>query len=223
MSLVKVFTSSIGKKLVMAFTGLFLISFLIIHVSMNSMIFLNDGGEAFEEAAHFMSHNWIVRFLELGLFAGLIIHIIQGYLLTLQNRKTRGGSYGMTAGNQTSKWYSRSMGVLGSIILIFLVVHLSQFWLDTKADLYVHQDPNYKLYGEMKNAFSYEWVVIIYLLGVIGLGWHLIHGFSSAFQTIGINSPTYNKIIKNAGIGFTLIVCTLFALMPILMYLNIIQ
>jgi succinate dehydrogenase / fumarate reductase, cytochrome b subunit len=222
MSLAKAFTSSIGKKLVMGFTGLFLISFLVIHVSVNSMIFLNDKGESFNAAARFMSHNWIVRFLEIGLLLGIIIHIAQGYLLTYQNNKARETKYAVAPGNSTSKWYSRSMGVLGSIILIFLAVHLSHFWIGTKANLYLNGDPKMDTFLEMKHAFSNIWTVIIYCAGVIGLGWHLVHGFPSAFQTIGLRNPKYEPIIKTSGVVFTLIVCLLFCLMPILMHINII-
>lgn len=222
MSLAKAFTSSIGKKLIMGFTGLFLISFLVIHVSVNSMIFLNDSGESFNAAARFMSHNWIVRFLEIGLLAGIILHIVQGYMLTLQNNKARAVKYAVAPGNSTSKWYSRSMGVLGSIILIFLVVHLSHFWAGTKANLYLHNDTPTNTFEEMKHAFSNILTVVIYCLGVIGLGWHLVHGFPSAFQTIGLRNPKYESIIKITGVLFTLIVCTLFCLMPILMHLKVI-
>ena len=87
------FTSSIGKKFIMAFTGLFLITFLIVHAGINSCIFLNDNGQTFNTFGHFMSHNWIVRFLEVGLFAGLILHIIQGLLLWKQNRAARPVGY----------------------------------------------------------------------------------------------------------------------------------
>jgi succinate dehydrogenase / fumarate reductase, cytochrome b subunit len=219
MSIAQVFTSSIGRKLVMGLTGLFLISFLVIHVGINSMIFFNDGGATFNEYAHFMSHNFIVRLLEIGLLAGIIIHIYQGFYLTLQNNKTRPSKYAVSAGNATSKWYSRSMGVLGSLLLIFLAVHLSQFWLDTKKGLYITGE-EVNPFNEMKMAFSHLWVVSVYVLGVIALAWHLIHGFPSAFQTLGINNPKYNGLIKTAGLGFTIIVCTLFALMPIAMHLQ---
>ena len=105
------FTSSIGKKFTMGLTGLFLISFLVIHCTVNSMIFFNDGGEMFNTWAHFMSHNYIVRFLEIGLFAGLIVHIVQGLLLWKQNNAARPVKYAMNAAGTNSKWYSRSMGL----------------------------------------------------------------------------------------------------------------
>ena len=213
------FTSSIGRKLVMSFTGLFLISFLIVHAGANSCIFLNDGGETYNSVAHFLSHNWIVRFLEIGLFVGLIAHIVQGLMLTIQNNSTRKTKYAVSAGNATSKWYSRSMGILGSLLLIFLVIHLKDFFIGTKIALYSGDQPH-NLYDEMKEEFSNIWIVIIYLLGVFALCWHLIHGFSSAFQTLGVNSPKYNSLIKNAGYAYTILICAAFALMPIAFYLG---
>src|SRR5687767_1748907 len=121
-------SSSIGKKFTMASTGLFLVLFLIIHAGVNSCIFLNDNGRTFEAVAHFMSHNWIVRFLEIGLFAGLIIHIIQGLIVWRQNKKARPVGY-YKKSDRGSTWYSRSMGILGTLLLIFLVLHISHFFV----------------------------------------------------------------------------------------------
>ena len=216
------FTSSIGKKLIMAITGISLILFLIVHSTVNGMIFFNDNGETFNYYAHFLSHNWLMRLAEVGLFVGLILHIVQGLLLTAQNNSKRPVKYAVNPGNETSPWYSRSMGILGSLLLIFLVIHLSHFWIDTKSDLYItHEDGN--LYEEMREVFSQLWVVIVYLCGVIALCWHLIHGFRSAFQTLGINSPKYNGLIRNAGIAYSLIVCLAFSLMPLAFYFGWIQ
>jgi succinate dehydrogenase / fumarate reductase cytochrome b subunit len=217
------FTSSIGKKLIMGLTGLFLITFLIVHVSVNSCIFLNDGGETFNSIAHFMSHNWLLRFLEIGLFAGLILHIIQGLILWKQNSKARPVKYSVNATNQNSKWYSRSMGLLGTLLLFFLIIHVSKFFLDTKIAMYGDRgvnDASHNLYEEMKTEFQNWWVVVIYILGLISLFWHLIHGFQSAFQTLGINHKKYTPIIKIIGIGYSVIICILFALMPIAFYMG---
>jgi succinate dehydrogenase / fumarate reductase, cytochrome b subunit len=220
MSVLAAFNSSIGKKLIMGFTGLFLVSFLVVHVGINSMIFFNDQGATYNEWAYFMSHNWIVRFLELGLFAGIIAHIVQGITLTLSNQAKRPNKYAVSAGNTTSKWYSRSMGILGSLLLIFMVVHLAQFWVGTKAALYLHNDEPHNLFEKMKDLFANPLIVALYLIGVISLAWHLVHGIPSAFQTLGINNIKYNTIIKNFGYGFSIIVCLLFAMMPIAIYMG---
>lgn len=217
------FTSSIGKKFLMGLTGLFLISFLIVHAGINSCIFLNDNGETFNKAAHFMSHNWIIRFMEIGLFAGLLLHIIQGLLLWSQNRRSRPVKYAMTDAKKNSRWYSRSMGVLGSLLLIFLAVHISNFFVGTKVALYAHNDAPHNLYVEMQEKFSNIWLVLFYLAGVFSLFWHLLHGFSSAFQTLGINHKRYTPIIRSAGVAYTYIICILFALMPLAFHFKWIQ
>jgi succinate dehydrogenase / fumarate reductase, cytochrome b subunit len=223
MTFKQIFTSSIGKKLAMGLTGLFLITFLVIHCTVNSMIFFNDGGEMFNYYAHFMSHNYIVRVLEIGLFVGLFVHIIQGLLLWKQNNAARPVKYAVNAATTNSKWYSRSMGLLGTLLLFFLILHISKFFVDTKIALYANggeNDASHNLFEEMKAYFQQLWVVIAYIAGVVSLFWHLLHGFPSAFQTLGINHKKYTPIIKVAGIGFTVIVSILFALMPLAFYLG---
>lgn len=217
------FTASIGKKFAMGLTGLFLITFLIVHAGVNSCIFVNDNGETFNAAAHFMSHNWIVRIMEIGLFAGLFLHIIQGLLLWKQNNAARPIKYDRNDANKNSKWYSRSMGLLGTLLLFFLIIHISKFFLDTKIALYGSGDQDHNLYASMKEEFSKWWIVVIYISGVISLFWHLLHGFGSAFQTLGINHKRYTPIIKTIGIGYTVLICLLFAVMPLAFYFNWIQ
>ncbi len=190
------------------------------------MIFFNDGGEMFNFYAHFMSHNYIIRVFEIGLFAGLIVHVIQGLILWKQNNAARPVNYAVNAASTNSKWYSRSMGLLGTLLLIFLVIHVSKFFVDTKIALYANggeNDASHNLFESMKEEFQNLWVVIVYIFGVISLFWHLIHGFPSAFQTMGINHKKYTPVIKSAGIGFSVIVCVLFALMPLAFYLGWIQ
>lgn len=217
------FTASIGKKFAMGLTGLFLITFLIVHAGINSSIFVNDNGDTFNSAAHFMSHNWVIRIMELGLFAGLVLHIIQGLLLWKQNNAARPVKYERSDANKNSKWYSRSMGLLGTLLLFFLIIHISKFFVGTKIALYGRGDEEHNLYAAMKEEFSKWWVVVIYIAGVTSLFWHLLHGFSSAFQTLGINHKRYTPIIKSIGIGYTVIICLLFASMPLAFYFNWIQ
>jgi succinate dehydrogenase / fumarate reductase cytochrome b subunit len=205
----------------MGITGLFLISFLIVHVSLNSAIFLNDGGVTFNAGANFMSHNPVIRIVEIGLFAGLILHIVQALVLTLENKKARPVAYQVVNGSANSSWYSRSMGLLGSLLLLFLVVHLANFWLPTKVAVFSHTEHN--TFNNMKEVFAEWYIVVIYLVGVIGLLYHLLHGFQSAFQSLGINHKKYTPIIKKAGIWFSIIVCALFAAMPITMHLGLIK
>jgi succinate dehydrogenase / fumarate reductase cytochrome b subunit len=208
------FTSSIGKKLTMGLTGLFLITFLIVHAGVNAAIFLNDGGVTFNKFAHFMSHNWIIRFLEIGLMAGLVLHIVQGLKLWKQNTQARPVKYYVAKPEKNSTWYSRSMGILGTLLLLFLIMHMAHFFVGTKVALYSGDQPH-NLYEEMKSVFSESYIVVLYIIGVASLFWHLYHGFQSAFQTLGISHKKYTPIIHALGTGYSVIICLLFALMPI--------
>jgi succinate dehydrogenase / fumarate reductase, cytochrome b subunit len=218
----QLFASSIGKKITMALTGIFLIIFLLVHCYVNANVFFSRGEENFNRAAHFMGSNILVRIMEIGLFAGFILHIIQGYKLELSNRSKRSSKYAVTAGNKTSTWYSRSMALLGTLILLFLIIHLVHFWVPSRfgglAEVEYEGRKVLNLYGRMKDVFSQEWVLAIYLLGCFSLAWHLLHGFQSAFQTMGWNHKKYTPLIRSLGIGFSVIVPLIFALMPVFMY-----
>lgn len=204
----------------MAITGLFLISFLVIHCFLNAFIFFNDGGLMFNTGAAFMAHNWIIRTMEIVLFVGFIIHIIDSLILTLENRKARPISYAVHNGQANSKWYRRSMGLLGTIILIFLIVHLGHFWVKSRFTGLPGEDTNgnENLYAVMQVVFQQTWVVILYVLAMVSLSYHLLHGFWSAFQTLGINHRKYTPLIENIGTAFSIIIPLVFALMPIAMY-----
>lgn len=215
----QVFTSSVGKKLVMAFTGIFLILFLIVHAGLNACIWANDGGEMFNKGAHFMGANVVPRILEIGLFLGLILHIVQGLMLELDNRKKRSVGYAV-AYSDGSKWYSRSMGILGTLILLFLVLHLSDFWFPNRAHQNFVLGEEIDLYAKMKETFSVLWVVIVYVLGCLSLGYHLAHGFQSAFRTVGVHNRKYNLMLVSLGLGFSVVITLLFALMPLSFYLG---
>lgn len=213
------FNSSIGRKIAMALTGIFLISFLMVHCGVNAMIFFNDGGELFNEAAEFMGTNWIIRTMEFVLFGGLLWHIFQGLWLWMDNQKKRKNKYGKSSGNANSTWYSRSMGLLGTLLLLFLILHLKHFWVVSRLTDEIVSG-NETLYGEMQEVFANGWVVLVYILGCISLSYHLLHGFQSAFQSLGINHPAWTPIIKSAGNAFSFVVPLLFAAMPVAMYLG---
>lgn len=218
------FKSSIGKKVAMALTGLFLISFLVIHVTINATVFLNDGGETFKHLGHFMGTNPVIRFLEIGLVAGFLIHIIDGLLLWKANYKARPVKYQYVKHPEKSKWYSRSMGVLGSLLLIFLVIHTAHFWIPNRTQQGISDWNNeIDLYAAMFEVFSNPFIVLIYVGGCVALLWHLYHGFQSAFQTLGLNHVKYNGIIEFVGKAFAIIVPVIFAAIPLAIYFKCIQ
>lgn len=226
----EMFTSSVGKKLVMALSGLFLITFLVIHVGINSCVFNDlsifdpsDDGRMFNKAAHFMGASVVIRIIEIGLFIGFIIHIIQGFVLEYQNRTARQIGYRVKMGTDGTTWYAKSMGLLGTLLLLFLIMHISHFWVPSRVthDLppVTYGDTNtHNLFDRMVNVFQNPWIVLLYVLGCISLAWHLLHGFQSAFRTLGLSNYKYIGMIKAFGAFFSVLVPLLFALMPISMY-----
>jgi succinate dehydrogenase / fumarate reductase cytochrome b subunit len=219
----QVFTSSIGQKITMALTGIFLILFLIVHVSVNACIWFNDGGQVFNLAANFLGANAVPRVIEVGLFLFLILHIVQGYVLEAENRTRRNVGYAINYGNRGSRWYSRSMGLLGTLILLFLVIHLIDFWIPSRFGKMPEMtltggEKVHDLYSLMQGRFQELWIVILYVLGCISLAYHLMHGFYSAFKTIGVYNKRYLILIRWAGYAFALVVSLVFAMMPISFY-----
>jgi succinate dehydrogenase / fumarate reductase cytochrome b subunit len=223
------FTSSIGRKLVMAITGVSLILFLIVHVTVNACMWAiifdpNDNGEVFNKAAHFLGQTLVPRVLEIGLFLFFVIHIIQGYVLEASNRSKRGTPYAVNYGNRGSTWYSRSMGLLGTLIFLFLIVHIYDFWIPSRfggLDPVVYDNKEYhNLYGEMIKVFQNPFIVVLYILGCISLAYHLAHGFQSSFKTLGVHNKRYNAMLTGIGYAFAIIVSLVFALMPVSVYLG---
>jgi succinate dehydrogenase / fumarate reductase cytochrome b subunit len=208
----------------MSLTGIFLISFLVVHVGVNACIWANDGGQMFNLASHFMGTTVVIRILEIGLFAGLLLHIVQGLVLEVQNRSRRRIGYAVDLGNRGSRWYSRSMGLLGTLLLFFLIIHLSHFWIPSRFTEMPTTDINGKevanQYAEIVRVFQNQWVDILYVFGCLSLMYHLLHGFQSAFRTLGVPNGKYISLIKGVGFGFAVIVSLAFAMMPVSVYLG---
>jgi succinate dehydrogenase / fumarate reductase, cytochrome b subunit len=208
----------------MALTGLFLILFLVVHLAGNIQLLHDDQGRAFNIYAHFMTSNPIVKTISIVNFGLILLHIVIAAILTLRNRAARGG-VGYTVSKNSSTWASRNMGILGTLVLVFLIVHLKGFWAETHfGDLEVMDYDGSEaknLFAVVDAAYSNIWYVLLYVASMFAVGFHLYHGFGSAFQTLGLNHVKYNGVIKFVGVGFAIIVPLLFALIPILMYLDI--
>src|SRR5205814_2186814 len=140
-----------------------------------------------------------IRIVEVGLFAGIIIHIVQGFALEFQNRSKRKVGYQVSMGSQGSAWYKKSMGLLGTLVFLFLIMHISHFWLPSRITpnklsevMYASNAvPIHNLYARMIEVFQNPVIVILYVIGCISLAWHLLHGFQSAFRTLGVHNKKY--------------------------------
>lgn len=213
--------SSLGKKLLMGITGLFLISFLVVHCGINALVFLQDGGHSFNEAAEFMGTNPVIRTMEVVLFLGLILHIVDGLRLWLDNKKKRPVAYAVVDGAANSTWYSRSMGLLGTLLLLFLILHLKHFWAASRLEGEINSE--HTMFHELQEIFANPLVVLVYVLGCISLAYHLLHGFQSAFQTLGWNHPKYTPTVQLIGKIYAILISLVFASMPIAFHFNLIK
>ena len=216
----KTFTSSIGRKIIMSLTGLFLCTFLVVHLVGNLQLFKNDDGVAFNTYSHFMGTNPVIRTIEWGLVLGFGFHIFEALVLTRQNRGARAQRYDTFHADQNSEWTSRNMGLLGTIILVFLLVHLYNFfWRARFGSLDPDINHNDDLYRVVVTSFHQWWYVALYVAAQASLGYHLWHGFRSGFQTLGLNHRKYMPLIKSFGYAFAVLVSAGFAAMPLYFFI----
>ncbi len=235
----------------MSLTGLFLCSFLVVHLTGNLQLLKTDSGLAFNVYAVFMTTFPLIKVISFGLYATIAYHAIMGIYLARKNAASRKSKYAVDAGNATSFWASRWMGVLGTIILVFIVVHMGDFWyeykfesvpyvqytIDLNSDKLLDADTSVApieakmqetytastktiivkdLFREVNEAFENPLLVLLYVFAMFAIAFHLIHGFKSAFQTLGINHNKYNGLIKFLAVWvFGIIVPALFALIPV--------
>ena len=214
-------TSSIGRKVIMSLTGLFLIIFLIVHLSGNFQLLMDDGGLQFNAYAKFMTSNPLIKFTSYGLYAFILLHIIMSAVLAAKNRKARPVGYAQVKGSANSAWASRNMGILGTVILIFLVIHMRSYWYEMHwGDIPMDAAGNKDLFKVVSASFAQWWYVAIYVVSMIFLAFHLSHGFSSAFQTLGVNHKKYTPFIKGLGIVYAILIPAAFASIPLYMFFN---
>lgn len=232
---VQFLTSSIGKKLIMSLTGLSLVLFLPVHLGGNLQLLNDDGGESFNHYAEMMGTNPLVQLSAKGLYFFILLHAVQGILIYLKNRKATGVKYAVKA-KANATWASKNMIWLGILLLVFLGIHMGDFWFATKFQEWPvaeagremvsynvegHAVELKNLYGKVQWSFSNPIIVAVYIISMIGLAFHLLHGFSSAFQTLGLNHKKYTPFIEMVGKAYSIIIPLLFALIPVMMYFGI--
>ncbi len=207
----------------MSLTGLFLISFLFVHLIGNLQLLYDDGGEAFNTYAYFMTHNPLIKGISYGLYFFILLHTIQGVIIAAKNRSAKGYKYSKPSG-ENAKWASKNMALLGLLILAFLFLHMGDFWLKMKLGqlgMVAVEAYDFKvadLYSRVSIAYQNPIIVGSYLIGLVALYFHLSHGFSSAFQTLGLNHKKYTPLINGLGMLYAIVVPLAFAVIPIFMY-----
>ena len=196
--LMKLMSSSIGRKILMALSGIFLVVFLTQHFLINITSVFSEN--LFNTLSHFMGNNPLVQFiLQPVLIFGVIFHFVMGFYLEILNSKSRKKNYSKYSGSSNASWISRNMIFSGGVILIFLVLHFIDFWIPEMNYKYVEvlpEDPN-RYFEELVHKFESPIRTLIYSLSFIFLALHLLHGFSSSFKTVGVNSKYYDLIQKS--------------------------
>jgi succinate dehydrogenase / fumarate reductase cytochrome b subunit len=216
-ALLEFYNSSVGKKLIVGLTGFSLITYLVVHLFGNLLVFRSDGGAAFDMYAELLPQIVVIRIIELMLFLIFILHIITAAYSWLLNKQARGSAYELQKKNETSAITSRTMLLSGSIVFIFLVVHMRQFWFVSR----YQAGENFSMYQIVRATFSDPIYGILYIIAMFLLGFHLKHGFQSAFQTFGLRDKKYASFIEWVGIIFWLLIPVGFASMPIYFLLNL--
>ncbi len=207
--------SSIGKKVLMSITGLFLIIFLSEHLAGNLLLFADDGGKKYEAYGEFLVSNPVIRAIEIFLFLGIIGHATLGVILWIKNRMSRPIKYKFFRLKDNSPLASRTTIWTGSIIGIFLYIHLKSFFITSR--FASEKVSNYDL---VIKAFSNPWYDTFYIAALIILGYHLRHGFQSAFQTLGLRNKTYAPFLDILAVIFWLLVPLGFAVIPVYFYFH---
>ena len=220
--LINFFTSSIGRKIIMSLTGIFLILFLTVHLIGNLQLLIDDGGEQFNLYAKMMTSNPLIKMISYGNYFFILLHAVMGIVLWLQNKSAKGSRYAVKANNTT--FASQNMAWFGIVILVFIIIHMGQFWFkmhfgDLPLETYGTVEGVKNLYTPVAAAFSNIGFVIFYVICMVIIGLHLSHGFQSAFQSLGLNHKKYTPIIKGLGLGYSILIPLGFAIIPIAFYL----
>jgi succinate dehydrogenase / fumarate reductase cytochrome b subunit len=218
--------SSIGRKIAMALSAFFLMVFILQHFAINILSVFNP--DLFNEASHFMGSNPLVQFvLQPVLIFGVVFHFVMGFVLEFKNKASRNVSYAVNNGNANSTWMSRNMIYSGGFILIFLVIHFIDFWIPEINTKYVLGDSSglladgsdYRYFEELQHKFIPLWRVLLYCAGFVFLSLHLLHGFSSAFQSVGANNK-YTQALKGFGKAYAVLIPLGFIVIALFHFFN---
>ena len=215
----KLYYSSITKKILMSLLGLFLLVFLVVHLTVNSFLLFSN--ELFNEGAYFMGTNSFIQVFQWVLFAGFAIHIFYGIVLQIQNWMSRPKAYKKRAIMEQSP-FSKYMIYTGIVIFIFLIMHLNNFffvkmgWAGHGIVKLANGEDDMALL--VTNLFHNGYYVFIYVVLLLTMGFHLDHALQSAFQSLGLNHPTYWSFIKGLSRGYAIVVTLGFVIIPLFIY-----
>ncbi|AZB20918.1 succinate dehydrogenase [Kaistella haifensis] len=200
-------SSTIGRKYAMALSAMFLLIFLIMHLSVNLLSICSPS--AFNAASEFMGYNPLIQFLMQPILGfAVVFHFVMGFVLELKNRSARPVKYAVNQGSANSTWMSRNMIISGLVVLAFLGLHLYDFWWHEINFKYIEANTpdNGRFWAELHDKFADPLRVVFYVISFVLLGLHLAHGFQSSFQSVGARHPKYTPVIKTLGTWYSILI-----------------
>ncbi len=212
------------RKTIIAGTGLFLCIFLVVHLSANCILLLPEATARglYNAYSTTLRENPLIKLVAYALYASIILHVFYALLITLRNRKAKPQKYVMNNSKENSTWTSKNMGLIGTMILLFIVVHLANFWARIKLGIgdSVGLDTagNIDVYEVTSSLFHNIYYVIFYTLLVIPLAFHLHHGFKSAFKTLGFYHKNGLRMIAKIALVYAIIMGVGFGIIPLIVY-----
>lgn len=218
-------SSSIARKIAMSLSALFLLVFLLQHCIINFISVVSPDG--FNAASHFMGTNPLIQYVMQPVLAfGVVFHFVMGFVLELKNRKARPVKYAMNKGSENSTWMSRNMIISGVVVLLFFAIHFMDFWFPElnikyiKGDMSGMEHGEWRYYAELKEEFSNPIRIALYCLAFVFLSLHLMHGFESAFQSLGLRHKKYTPFIKKLGTIYSIAVPLAFIFIAVYHFIN---
>lgn len=214
----------INRKYIMAITGLFLCIFLIVHLSANFLLLLPNGiaQEAYNTYSHLLRNNPLISAVSVLLYLAIVFHSIIALIITLGNKKAKPQNYFMNYAQQTSSWSSRNMGLLGLMILIFIIVHMANFWAKVKLGygpaLPVDSKSQIDIYSVVVTTFKNPAITLFYTILSIPLAMHLHHGVQSATKTLGLYHKRYLKYVAIIATIYSFVMGLGFGIIPLYIY-----
>ena len=216
-----IITSSLGKKLLMSLAGIFLLTFLLVHMGVNLLVVIFDDPMVYNKVAHIMSTNILIKIFEIILFGGFLLHIIYALILQIQNWVARPKRYNKANYSNTS-FFSKFMIHTALITLTFLVIHFMDFYIKAKfghaAEVIVDGVTYHDFASEILDKFKMLPFVIFYIAAFVFLGFHLVHGFQSAFKTLGMDHKKYTPVVQFLAIIYSTIIVAGYSFIPIYIY-----
>lgn len=214
------------RKFILASTGLFLCLFLIVHLSANCILLLPEeiAKDLYNSYSTFLRESPLIKVVAYILYISILLHVLYAIITTIQNQRAKPHKYNLNKFRENSSWASQNMWSMGVLILIFILIHLANFWARIKLgigeEVHYDQNGNKDIYAVSKALFQNIYYVLFYTFLMIPLGFHLYHGLKSGFKSIGFYHTRGLNVLATISLVYALVISIGFAIIPLIVYLK---